>query len=183
MEYPEAPKLGKYFSIRGGATLPLLLQRGYHTSQLALSASWSFSNGMVANVDKISFEGGKITNFHTIGYTEGVHQLSTGISFSDQVRMSRRDFLPPWAITLSANYVLNPTTDDFGHLVVAYGKLYTPGFAKHHSLSLAASFQTSGANTPRLSLMQRKSSPNHLTASTPSKTMSPHGHRKAPTKC
>ena len=143
LEYPEAPKLGKYFSIRGGATLPLLLQRGYHTSQLALSASWSFSNGMVANVDKISFEGGKITNFHTIGYTEGVHQLSTGISFSDQVRMSRRDFLPPWAITLSANYVLNPTTDDFGHLVVAYGKLYTPGFAKHHSLSVAASYQTS----------------------------------------
>lgn len=143
LEYPEAPKLGKYFSIRGGATLPLLLQRGYHTSQLALTASWSFSNGMVANVDKISFAGGKITNFHTIGYSMGVHQLSTGITFSDQVRMSRRDFLPPWAITLSANYVLNPTTDDFGHLVVAYGKLYTPGFAKHHSLSVAASYQTS----------------------------------------
>ena len=78
-----------------------------------------------------------------MGYTEGVHQLSTGISVSEQVRMSRRDFLPPWAITLSANYVLNPTTDDFGHLVVAYGKLYTPGFAKHHSLSVAASYQTS----------------------------------------
>lgn len=143
LEYPTAPKLGKYFSIKGGATLPLLFQRGYHTSQLAISASWNFSNGMVANVDKISFEGGKIANFHTIGYTQGVHQLSTGISFSDQVRMSRRDFLPPWGVVASANYVLSPTTDEFGHLVVLYGKLYTPGFAKHHSLSLAASYQTS----------------------------------------
>jgi hypothetical protein len=57
--------------------------------------------------------------------------------------MAHRDFLPPWAVVLQANYTLNPTTDDFGHLAVLYGKLYTPGFAKHHSLSLAASYQTS----------------------------------------
>jgi hypothetical protein len=57
--------------------------------------------------------------------------------------MAHSDFLPPWGVVLSASYTLNPTTDDFGHLAVLYGKLYTPGFAKHHSLSLAASYQTS----------------------------------------
>ena len=57
--------------------------------------------------------------------------------------MAHRDFLPPWGIVLSGSYTLNPDNDNFGHLAVAYGKLYTPGFAKHHSLSIAASYQTS----------------------------------------
>ena len=141
--WSDMPQCHRYYSATMGATLPLLFQRGYHTTQLSLSTSWGFSNGMTANVDKISFGGGKISNIKTIGYSEGVHQLSFGVGFSDQVRMAHRDFLPPWAIVLSASYTLNPTTDNFGHLAVLYGKLYTPGFAKHHSLSIAASYQTS----------------------------------------
>lgn len=141
--YPNDPVVGRYYSIGAGATLPILMQRGYHTSQFALSASWNFSNGMVANVDELIIEGGEVTNVRTIGYSEGVHLLNLGASFQDFTRMAHRDFLPPWGVALSANYGLNPTTDDFGHLVVLYGKLYTPGFAKHHSLSLAASYQTS----------------------------------------
>ena len=110
---------------------------------MTLSTAWGFSNGMTANVDKISLNNGKITNIKTIGYSEGIQQLSFGIGFSDQVRMAHRDFLPPWAVVLSASYTLSPSTNDLGHLAVLYGKLYTPGFAKHHSLSLAASYQTS----------------------------------------
>lgn len=141
--YSPIPERGKYYSIGAGATLPLLFDRGYHTQRLTLSASWNFSNGKVANIDELRFEGGKISNIINIGYTEGVHQLSTSISFQDMVRMSRRDFLPPWGIVLIGGYTLNPTSDDMGHLAYVYGKLYTPGFAKHHSLSLAASYQTS----------------------------------------
>ena len=141
--YSPDVKLGKYYSIGAGATLPILLQRGYHTSQLAISTSWNFSNGMVANVDKLEIDNYQVTNIRTIGYSEGVHQLSVGISFQDFVRQSHRDFLPPWGIAASASYTLNPTTDNIGHLMVLYGKLYTPGFAKHHSLSVAASYQTS----------------------------------------
>ena len=143
LEYPSKPILGRYYSITAGASLPLLMQRGYHTRQLTLGATWNFSNGMVANVDKLIFEGGKVTNINTIGFTEGVHLLNLGVSFQDYVRQARRDFLPPWGVVLSGNYALNPTTDDFGHLLVLYAKLFTPGFAPHHSLSLAASYQTS----------------------------------------
>ena len=143
IEFPDAPEKGRYYSVSAGATLPLLFNRGYHTSQLSVSTSWNFSNGMTANVDKIELGGGKISNIKTIGYSEGVHQLSVGIGFSDQVRMSHRDFLPPQGIVLSASYTLNPATNIFGHLAVLYGKVYTPGFAKHHSLSLAATYQTS----------------------------------------
>jgi hypothetical protein len=98
---------------------------------------------MVANVDNLEFRGGKVTNIHTIGYSEGVHLLNIGVSFQDYVRSSHRDFLPPWGVVLSANSGLNPASTNFGHLIVLYGKLYTPGFGPHHSLSLAASYQTS----------------------------------------
>jgi hypothetical protein len=98
---------------------------------------------MVANIDDIEIVDYKVSNIRYVGYSEGVHQLSLGVGFQDMVRQSHRDFLPPWGVVLSANYTLNPTTNDMGHLMVLYGKLYTPGFAKHHSLSLAASYQTS----------------------------------------
>ena len=141
--YSPDVKLGKYYSITAGASLPLLIQRGYHTRQLTIATSWNFSNGMVANVNKLNIENYQVTNIRTIGYTEGVHLLNVGVSFQDVVRQAHRDFLPPWGIVLSANYAQNPTNDNFGHLIVGYAKLYTPGFAKHHSLSLAASYQTS----------------------------------------
>lgn len=143
VEYSPTPRRGKYYSVGAGATLPILIDKGYHTQQITLSASWHFSNGKVANIDELRFEGGKISNVLTIGYTEGVHQLSTSIAFQDVVKMSHRDFIPPWGVVAMAGYTLNPTTDNMGHLAVVYGKLYTPGFAKHHSLSLAASYQTS----------------------------------------
>lgn len=143
LQYPDEPHLDRYYSITAGTSLPLLLQRGYHTQQLTIAASWNFSNGMVANVDGLKFEDGKVTNIATIGYSEGVHLLNLGVTFQDVVRQSHRDFLPPWGVVLSANYAQNPATNKFGHLLVGYAKLYTPGFAKHHSLSLAASYQTS----------------------------------------
>lgn len=143
LEFPSAPEPGKYYSITLGATLPLLFERGYHIRQLSLSTSWNYSNGMVANVDRIKIYNGKVTNLSTIGYSEGVHLLNAGISFSDVVRQSRRDFLPPWGYQLSVNYAQNPATNNFGHLIVLYGKLYTPGFYRHHSLSAAVSYQTS----------------------------------------
>ncbi|MBO5882765.1 MAG: hypothetical protein J6Q21_05955 [Alistipes sp.] len=141
--FPDEPDLGRYYSVSAGATLPILMHRGYHTSQFAVSSSWNFSNGMVANVDKLIVKGGKVTNINTIGYSEGVHLLNLGVSFQDYVRLAHRDFLPPWGIALAANLGLNPATTNFGRLVVLYGKLYTPGFGAHHSLSLAASYQTS----------------------------------------
>ena len=143
VEYSPTPKLGKYYSVGAGATLPILFDRGYHTQQLTLSASWNFSNGKVANINEIRFKDGKISNIVNVGYTEGVHQLSTSISFQDFVKMARRDFIPPWGVVLMGGYVLNPTDNDIGHLAVVYGKLYTPGFGKHNSLSLAMSYQTS----------------------------------------
>lgn len=143
LKFPDEPKLGRYYSAAVGATLPILLQRGYHTRQLALSSVWNLSNGMKANVGNIRYENGKITNFEKLGFSEGVHQLSLGATFQDYVRQAHRDFLPPWGVVLQGSYTLNPTSKDMGHLVVGYGKIYTRGFAPHHSFSFEASYQNS----------------------------------------
>ena len=44
---------------------------------------------------------------------------------------------------LSANYAFNPANSDFGQLLSLYGKAYIPGFAPHHSISIAALYQNS----------------------------------------
>ena len=141
--FPDIPQLGRYYSASVGATLPILLQRGYHTRQLAISTVWNISNGMKANVGKIRYENGKISNFEKLGYSEGVRQLSMGVTFQDYVRQAHRDFLPPYGFVAQGSYTLNPTSDDMGHLLVGYGKVYTRGFAPHHSFSFEASYQNS----------------------------------------
>ena len=141
--FPDIPTLGRYYSASVGATLPLLLQRGYHTRQLALSTSWNLSNGMKANVSKIRYENGKISNIQKLGYSEGVHQLTMAVTFQDYVRQAHRDFLPPYGFVAQGSYTLNPTSDDMGHLLVTYGKIYTRGLFPHHSFSMEASYQNS----------------------------------------
>ena len=141
--FPDKPKLGRYYATTVGATLPILLSRGYHTRQLALSATWSLSNGMTANVGKLSFENGTFGNIRKIGYSEGVQQLSVAATFQDYVRQAHRDFLPPWGFVAQGSYTLNPTSNDMGHLVVGYAKVYTRGLFPHHSFSFEATYQNS----------------------------------------
>ncbi len=129
------------------ASLPLYFQAGYHTRLVQVSAGYNYSNGLVAKVDRLAIEIGKgsVNNIAKIGYKEGVHLLQFGWGYQDQVRLAHRDFLPRWGQIISLNYALNPADKNFSHLVSIYGKAYFPGVAKHHSLSLAAVYQTSVA--------------------------------------
>lgn len=141
----EQPDLGRYYNVGLMASLPLYFQAGYHTRYVQISAAYNYSNGLVAKVDKLSVNigGGSVSNLATIGYKEGVHLLQFGAGYQDMVRLAHKDFLPRWGHVISLNYALNPADHNFGHLVSAYGKAYLPGVVKHHSLSLAAVYQTS----------------------------------------
>ncbi|MEI3554117.1 MAG: hypothetical protein V8Q54_05350 [Alistipes senegalensis] len=76
------------------------------------------SNGMVANMREIELcQGGLISNIQHIGFRKGLHKLSFGVGFSDQVRMSHRDFAPRWGYTLSTNYTFNPANSHFSDLI------------------------------------------------------------------
>lgn len=146
------PAPDKYYSLSAGATLPLLFAAGYRTRMLSLSAAWNYSNGLVANVGKLAYDHTthSFTNLQHIGFSEGLHKLTFGVGFSSAVQLAHRDFATPHGYVLSAAYALNPTNGDFSDLVSVYGKLFTPGFAAHHSLTAAATYQTSlgGFRTP-----------------------------------
>ena len=141
--YQQRPAPDKYYSVGLSATLPLYFQRGYRTRQLSFTAGWNYSNGMVADLDKIEWENGGIHNIQRVGFRKGLHKVSFGAGFSDRVRMAHRDIAPRWGYTLSTSYTFNPANSHFSDLMSFYGQAYLPGFALHNSLSVAATYQTS----------------------------------------
>lgn len=153
VEIPDVPSLGRYYSVSTAATLPLMFQSGYHTRYLSASASYNFSNGRIARVEKITQDDlNGFTNFKRIGYTSGLHTLQFGLTFQDMVRLAHRDFAPRFGVLLNAAYAINPANNRFSDLFSTYARLYLPGVAAHHSISLAGAFQTSigGFNNDRL---------------------------------
>lgn len=143
IELPEAPSRGKFYAVGLNVQFPFLFQRGYHTRYLIASAGWEYSNGLVANTGKLSFDDGGISNIATIGYSKGIHLATFGLGFQDFVRQAHRDFAPPWGVVASATYATNPASGAFSDLLALYAKVYTPGFARHNSLTLAMAYQTS----------------------------------------
>lgn len=145
--YQPLPSLKKHTSVSLGAVLPLYFQRGYHTRQLSLMAAWNYSNAKTARIDDIEWslneKGYHIANIEDIGYRTGQHKLSFGVGYADQVRMAYRDLAPRWGYQLSVNYALNPTDRNYADLISVYGHLFLPGIVRHHSLKLAATYQTS----------------------------------------
>lgn len=141
--YQPQPDPERYYSVGLSATLPLYLQRGYHTRQLSLSAGWNYSNGMVADLGRIEWVDGGIHNFQRIGFKKGLHKLSFGVGWADQVRMAHRDLAPRWGYSLSLSYACDPANSDFSSLASLYAKGYLPGIVRNHSLQVAATYQTS----------------------------------------
>ncbi len=142
-EQVKHPSSERYYSVGLSATLPLYFQCGYHTRRLSLSTGWNYSNGMIANAGRLELAGSNLTNVEYVGFQQGLHKLTFSAGFSDQVRMAHRDLAPRWGYTLSAMYAFNPADRYFSDLMSFYGQCYLPGVGAHHSLSLAASFQTS----------------------------------------
>ena len=143
LKLPERFSPDKYYSVGLSASLPLYFQCGYHTRQFTVSAHWNYSNGMVAKLDRIEWKNHNITNLEYIGFYEGLHKLSFGAAFSDQVQRAHRDFAPRWGYTVSANYSFNPSDRHFSNLVSTYAQVYLPGFVRHHSVKVAVNYQTS----------------------------------------
>lgn len=141
-DFPLAPNRGKYYSVGADITFPILLQRGYHSRHLIAAAGWNYSNGLVANTGRLSFNG-NISNVAKIGYREGLHLTSFTLGFQDLVRLAHRDFAPRWGVVTQVTYAINPANGNFSDLFALYGKVYTPGFFAHNSLTMTMVYQTS----------------------------------------
>ena len=141
-DFPLAPNRGRYYSVGADITFPIMLQHGYHTRRLIAAAGWNYSNGLVANTGRLSFNG-NISNVAKIGYKEGLHLTSFTLGFQDLVRLAHRDFAPRWGVVAQATYAINPANGSFSDLLALYGKVYTPGFFAHNSLTMTMVYQTS----------------------------------------
>ena len=81
---------------------------------------------MVANLDKIEWDGGQITNIQRIGFRKGLHKLSFGLGYSDQVRMAHRDFAPRVGLYAQHAVYVQPRERAFSDLISFFGQAYLP---------------------------------------------------------
>ncbi len=139
--YQSVPYPDDYYSISASATLPLLFDRGRSVRQLSLGVGWNYSNGLVADFDAVKWEGSKISNLDQLGYKKGLHKLSFSISFSEQLKLAHRDFLPRLGYQVAVGHTTNPTNRNFSGVQYFYGGLFLPGFGAHHSIQVEASYQ------------------------------------------
>ncbi len=137
------PHQQTYYSVSTKATLPLTFSGGYRTRQLWMSALWNYTNGLVLDLDRIEFdaETGTLSSTSKIGFSEGLQKMSMGIGYYNIAKSAMRDLATPSGYSVSVNYALSPSEENFSDLLVLYGKLYTRGFAPYNSFSIEACYQ------------------------------------------
>ncbi len=79
-------------------------------------------------------------NPDTRSYTSGRTLLYASLQYSSSAKMAHRDFLPRWGLNLRATYGMG-LGDTETSAVSLYGRLYAPGLANNHSLTLRANYQ------------------------------------------
>ena len=125
--YQSRPAPDKHYSVGLSATLPLYFQRGYHTRQLSLSAGWNYSNGMVADLGKIEWENGSISNIQRVGYREGLHKVSFGSRILRPGAHGAPRHRAPLGLHLQRELHVQPQNAHFSDLISFYGQAYTAG--------------------------------------------------------
>lgn len=128
---PAGTERRKFFSAATRLSLPMSLTSGAIISSLIPSAEYYYTNGLLFRM--LTPTTGKLTR--------GVERLTFALSYSMQVRMAHRDFLPRWGFSARGSYVLNPTNRDFLGLYTLSVRGLFPGALPHHSTSLRLSWQ------------------------------------------
>ncbi len=139
--YVEGVDLGKYKDIALSVSLPLVFQRGYRTRTLSPAISWNYSNGVLPKglSQQVDANGDNYLAYKELA--TGVNKAAVALTYTDYVRSAYRNVDVPKALVLSAIYSLNPTNSEFSSLLSLYGKVYTPGFTRNSSFTLAAAYQ------------------------------------------
>ena len=126
--------LKKHFDVDLAVSLPMTLSSGYHVRTLSPSAD-------IMHVNALLYDSSR-DNFHH-GYQRVVYSLS----YSDNVRLAKRDFLPRWGYRLKVSEVYAPFNSGFGNLISLYGRVFLPGLFRHHSLMLRGNLQKQNIDT------------------------------------
>ena len=143
-------------SIEGGVRIPLQLTNSKYSTHLSIGNAAGFTRttdfrNVTTRNGKIIYDGpGRIAPaFDSLIYIYK-DQLNDGdliynhfsFSFSNLLKRSRRDFLPPWGQTLDVDFYNTPYGGDFeARQLAARTTFYFPGFFKHHYLYARLAYQ------------------------------------------
>ncbi len=119
-----------FFELTGRIYVPLLLSSGASQRMLAPSVEYQYENMKLYNHIDRSFK-------------TGVHKVAFGLQFSRNRRMAHRDFLPRFGYAVRVNLTVDPFNYEFANLWSAFGRLYLPGLAPHHSITMRGAYQRS----------------------------------------
>ncbi|MDL2319916.1 hypothetical protein LJC45_02150 [Alistipes sp. OttesenSCG-928-B03] len=108
--------------------LPFRLSSGSMLRTLTPSVQWQYLNSALFNVRKNKYE-------------TGTHKAVFSLTYSENARMSHRDFLPRLGYSVRVRYTCDPLSDLLGRIWSFYGRAYLPGIGAHHSLMLRGNYQ------------------------------------------
>jgi hypothetical protein len=139
-----------------GLRVPLTLTRSKYRTQVEIGNSFGithvtdFRNEVTQDGSFISSGNSRIVPATDTLYYVFTDKVSNGylysnrfaISFSNNLKQSRRDFNPKFGQSFAFENYSTPYGGDFkGSLLVARGLFYFPGLIKHHSLFFRAGYQ------------------------------------------
>lgn len=125
----EAPvRVRDYMQIRSRVYLPILLQNGYHTRSIVPSLEYKYQRIPLYRPD-------------TESYASGTNWLYASLQYTDNVAKAKKDFLPRFGYALKATYGMDPFYSHTTSVLSLLGRVYLPGVALHHSVTLRANYQ------------------------------------------
>ena len=122
----QMPSLRKALNLSLGVAQPLWLSTGYHMRRITPAIALNYTNDVF---------------YHGATPHTGLIHLTGQLNYSEQVRMSHRDFAPKWGYSINLSCVSSPANKDFNTTLLASVKGYLPGVAAHHSTQLQVAFQ------------------------------------------
>lgn len=123
-------RFADFFELTARTYLPLLLSSGANQKMLTPSVEYQYNN---------------MKRYSPIGrdFETGVHKVTFGLQYVENRRMAHRDFLPRFGYAARVNFIVDPFNYEFANLWSAFGRLYLPGLAPHHSITLRGAYQQS----------------------------------------
>ncbi len=121
-------RLRDYLKVYGRVYLPVYLQNGYHTRYLVPSLEYKYQRIPVYKPGDRE-------------YTHGTNWLYASLQYSDNVKRAKRDFLPRFGYALKGTFGLDPFYGHTTSVLSLLGRVYLPGVAPHHSVTLRGNYQ------------------------------------------
>ena len=139
--------LKPYFSVSTRLSLPMTVSSGYWYSFLSPSAAYFYTNGLLFIPHTGELEG---------TLTRGVEQVSVGVGYSGQTRMTQKELLPRWGFGAKVAFVTNPTNRDVYNILSASMHAYLPGVVRPHSTTIRLAWHESVGGGKSLYMFRMK---------------------------